>query len=179
MSAIAPTISNEMVSVITEQGAPQTVNVDAPATQETNFVTPSQFKQMQKERAHQVRLMKKRQERWAQPFADAKIEDIEFVLQKMNELGNRFNQILYQIEVTRKALYKAGVIAEADIQAVLDYDNKRVEKANELRDNTTLSVEEKKAIAAEYEIPLAAIGLSETPQEGDAERNISEPSQSS
>lgn len=168
MSATLPPTAAPEVSVITDVGAPQTQSQPVPQTQETNYVTPQQFKKIQEERKHLMRLMKKRQERWSQPFSDAKIEDIQFVLEKLNEMGESFNKLVYQMQVTRKALYNKGIITEAEVQAVLDRDNERVAKANELRENTTLSVDEKKAIATEFEIPLEAIGLTETPTEGDA-----------
>lgn len=176
MNATAPAFSTTTES--TQQIGEAATTTESPS-QKTNFVSPKEFKELEKQRQHIQRLVKKRAERWGQPYADAKVEDVRYCLEKFNELANNFNQVLYQIEVLRKALFAGNVISEADIKAILDYDNTRVEKANELRESTTLSVDEKKAIATEFNIPLNVIGLAEEPTQGDDERNISEPSQSS
>lgn len=149
--------------------APETVDtgsVDQP-TQPTQFVSPARFKQIKAQQKHLQNLIKKRDERWKQPYADAKMEDIKFLIDKILEYR-------YEIEMLRKVLKVKGLVLQEDVDAILKRDEERFNKANELKADTVLSNEEKIAIANEYEIPLEVLGL-QTPPQGDAERDISEP----
>lgn len=126
---------------------PPTADVITP-----NVFTPGQIKDLKKQQRHFMNVMKKRDQRWNSPFADAKMEDIKFVLE-------RLNQIVYQIEVVQKALIKADLLKKEDFTAVIERDKERYAKAEELKADTTMSDDEKKAIALEFDIPLDVIGL--------------------
>lgn len=145
MNATAPNVEPEVLST---EGP--TTNVEE-HDHNVQYVTRDVFKAIKKQQQHFQRIAKKRELRWSQPFADAKIEDLNFVIERL----------MYQIELTRKALYMKGVITKEDITAALERDKQRMAKAEELRNNTTMSVDEKKAVALEWDIPLEVLGIVE------------------
>jgi hypothetical protein len=142
--------TNEVVEV----GEPKTGLSDVITA--PNIFSPQQIKELKTQQRHLMHVMKKRDQRWASPYADAKMEDIKFCLE-------RLDQVLYQVEIVRKALVKADILKKEDFEAVIERDKQRFAKAKELQEDTTMSIEEKKAIAIDFEIPLEVLGIVENP----------------
>lgn len=136
---------------------------------ENNVMTFDSIKAMKAFRAqqlHQQRIQKKRQERWSQPAAHAKIEDLMLV-------GQDIRQIFNNHDILVKLLVKKGIITDQELEEQAKYEKERLAKFLELKENTTMTADEKKAAAQEWNIPLDMLGLSETASESNGE-NIPE-----
>jgi hypothetical protein len=136
------------------------------STQQSNekptFVTPEQLRQMKAAEKHRRSVLKKREQRWASPAANAKVEDIMLIAQDMKSIMGSIDALNREIYFIRTALYNAGLINEAQITAIRERHAEREAKFKELQADTQMSNEEKIVIANEYELPLHLLGLQET-----------------
>jgi cytochrome c-type biogenesis protein CcmE len=143
-------VDKNLVESTTESAPENQVQGTEHASDENiRYVPKDVFKQLKKQQQHMNRIQKKREERWAQPFADAKIEDVSMV----------YERCLTELEVLRRALIMKGLLTNEDTIKAREFQQKRIEKANELKANTDMSVEDKRKVCAEWDIPVEAIGL--------------------
>jgi hypothetical protein len=141
-----------------------------PEQTQPRFITPEQHREIKRQEQHRQRVLKKREQRWASPAADAKVEDLMLVAQDIKNLVDTIDVLNREMYLIRTALFNAKVISEADLTALRERQKQREEKFKELQANVTMSREEKVAIATEYELPLHLLGLQEeTPPIGDVQ----------
>lgn len=103
---------------------------------------------------HEQKITKDRNLRWTQKFASAKIEDLLLLAQD-------FQTLLYQLEVIIKVATKHIPTFAEEVEAQKQHDKQRVEVYKQLKADTTMSLEEKKAKAAEWDISPALLGITE------------------
>lgn len=157
-------------------------NPNSPTTalgEESNKVyhlNADQFKQarhtaklLTKRAKHERSLAKKREERWSQPYSDAKIEDVRSV-------WDYTQSVEYRLELLFKILSDKGMVTADEVKQADEYQKKRLEVFKRLTTDLEISEEQKRVTAALWEIPVNLLGLTveEEPVTTGDESNISE-----
>jgi len=125
--------------------------------QPKKIITQDEFiarlKEQKKLQQHEQRNAKARDLRRSQPFSNAKIEDLNDIMQMIQSRDN-------DIFVLAKTLYRLGLVKESDVQETRAYEQQRAVKFSELiAPDCSLTVEEKLVVATEWNLPLAPLGL--------------------
>lgn len=104
----------------------------------------------------QSTLEKKRHQRWQEPAANAKMEDLVQLNQSFGQALQKVHQtsvnIGYTVDVLIEALVNKGIITKEEIDATAKAFQKKQEKFVELIADKDLTSEQKNAIAAEHNI---------------------------
>lgn len=122
--------------------------------------SPKEARMLRSMQKHQQKVLKARQERWSQPFSNAKVEDLMM-------LADDFRKVLNDLEIVKKTLIKKVILTQEDLNETIKYETERLKKYEELKADTTMTAEDKKAVAQEWNIPLELLGLSAEPTETD------------
>jgi hypothetical protein len=164
-SAIAA-IENEPVETyeVVEAQAEDTLRKNETATAPVEeapkqVLTQEQFRDYLKaqkaQQKHQLKIEQDRQIRRSQPFSNAKIEDLNEIVEMVQARDN-------DLFILTKTLFKLGLIKESDIVETRAYEQTRAVKFSELiSPESKLTEEEKFAVATEWHLPLGPLGLQE------------------
>jgi hypothetical protein len=104
----------------------------------------------------QSTLEKKRRQRWQEPAANAKMEDLVQLNQALGEALQKVHQtsvnIGYTLDVLIEVLVKKGILTKEEIDTTARGFQEKQKKFVELIADTELTPEQKNAIAAEHNI---------------------------
>jgi hypothetical protein len=145
----------QAVPVVTKDSTPEEgINNVVKLTKEQLKQAIEGQRRINKQIKHDKMLDKKRQERWSQPFSDAKIEDVQSVLQYSQN-------VQLELALMYRALEKKGLITKQELENERTIQNERLAAFKRLTTDPSINEEEKRAEAKKWDIPLNLLGLNE------------------